>query len=91
MPALQNLSRTTVGDLANIEESRTRVPTLHETKQGKNAGWKPALRISSRGWREFAEPDVAVADGMVVVLESEREFVGACRVRRSDVMAGGTG
>ena len=40
---------------------------------------------------KFTEPDVAVADWMVVVLQRKREFVRTCGVRRTDVMAGGSG
>src|SRR5439155_15314079 len=60
----------------------SKVLALHRQRQAKT---------KSRSWREFAEPDVAVADGMVVVLEGERELVWTCGVRRADVMPGGAG
>lgn len=40
---------------------------------------------------QVADPDVAVADRMVVVLQCDRKFVGAGGIGRADVMAGGAG
>jgi len=40
---------------------------------------------------QFAEPDVAVADWVIVILQSERELLRTGGVRRADVVAGGAG
>jgi len=40
---------------------------------------------------QFAEPDVAVADWVIVVLQGERQLLGTGGVRRPHVVAGGAG
>src|SRR5580692_3600978 len=40
---------------------------------------------------QFANPDVAVANRMIVVLKRKRQLVRACFVRRTYVMAGWAG
>src|SRR5205807_10659544 len=40
---------------------------------------------------QFADPDVAVAHGMVVVLQRQRQLVGSWFVRRAHMVPGGAG
>ena len=40
---------------------------------------------------QFTNPDVAVANRMIVVLKRKRQLLRACFVRRTDVMAGWSG
>jgi hypothetical protein len=54
---------------------------------GKSGGKTAALQALF----QFAEPDVAIADWVIVVLQGEREFFRSRGVRRPHVVAGGAG
>ena len=72
------------------------IPTVRVTQEDAyascsegNSGENP--RPATAGKLQIADPNVAVADWMVVVLQSERLFVRTGLGRGTDVMAGGTG
>jgi hypothetical protein len=46
---------------------------------------------TSLGGLQFANPNIAVADGVTVVLQSERELLRTGGVGRAHVVAGGAG